>query len=192
MKKHFILISSLLLVFLLISGCAPPTDPSLQPPSQKQEQITNSKSGIEGEFVVVEDPRAFHIPGPPCPVTRGITMRWQSEFWRAVITEKGDLLLLDVHGKKAENGSLIVSNTYGEDGLLSRTFHVMDIEFTIESVSGSLVGEKREEMYLPKAQKTVRIISSGEKVRMTGNETGDHFILKDLKKFAVSTIEKID
>lgn len=181
-----LLFIGLIMMFLLIA-----CDQKLK---NIEDAVPNSqpKPGIEGEFVVVEDPRAYQIPGPPCPVTRAVTMRWQAKYYRAVITEKGNLMLLEAHGKEVENGeSLIGSNTYGEDGLLSRTFYVMDCEFTIECDTGWLVGKKREEMYLSEAQKTVNIIYSGEKIRITGKEAGVHFILKGLKKFSVSNIEKI-
>ena len=147
---------------------------------------------IEGAFAVVEERNAYYIPGPRCPVTGVYTQRPQSRYWRAVITENEKLLLLDAPGKNEDDGeSTIMSIQNFGDGLGAKIFYVMDLEFIMETVAGWMTGE-REEIYLPEAQKTVSIIQSGEKVRITGNVTGEHYILKDLKKSSVFTIEKID
>ncbi len=161
-------------------------DPEINDTEDIVQEVPH-KPSTEAEFVIVRDSRLVFDP-----ISFG--MKNESDWYRAVVTEDKGVMILEGPGKVTEDGkSLVMQNNTGEDGFLaSRTFFILDLGFTFKSVSGYLVGEKNEALYLPEAGKTVNIIYSGEKVRMTGNETGDHFILKGLKRFAVSSIEKMD
>ena len=136
---------------------------------------------IEGEFVIIEE--SFFID----PWTT------HKSYYRTVETEDKELMLLEAPGKMIDGKDVIIRRNWSGVGLISITAFVMDLEFTLKVSGGTLIGEWREETYLPEAKKTVHICHSGEKVRMTGYvEKYSWSGFQGVKVFTVSTIEKID
>lgn len=133
--------------------------PEGEPEDQESDDLRDTEElGTMAEFVVIEE--SFHRPGPP-PAGG-----WQRHYHRAIVSEDGELMLLEAPGQTSDG--MILRRNSDESGFLSSmTFFVGDNEFTMEVRDGWLVGVSREQIHL--AGKTVHIIHSGQKAVFVGH-----------------------
>jgi hypothetical protein len=156
----------------ILSGCTSSTNGSV---SQKA-----GRDSLEGEFVIVED-------------YSYIGANVQYEYSRAFISKDGEFYLIDAPYKSTDQGSLMLGKTYDSHGVVdSYIFYVGEYGVVIRIVEGTVKGSGREDLYLKKADRTIKIIHAGKKVKILGEKrTTTSSSLTGVPIFKVTSVEEI-
>jgi len=139
-----------------------------------------SGDSLEGEFVIVED-------------YSYIGANMQYEYSRAFIAKDGEFFLIEAPYKSTDQGSLIMGKTYDSQGVVdSYIFYVGEYGVVIRIVEGTVKGSGREDLYLKKADRTIKIIHAGKRVKIVGEKrstTGSS--LTGVPIFKVTSVQDI-